>query len=343
MKPETTDDIFDIMQYYAPSAALNAAMELGLFWLLADRRMSVENIAQELDIPVNRTHYWLQLLCSLDLIEGDTGGYNPTRTAHKIIVDAHSQATWAFLASEARERFPAVQNLTHNIHLRESAWAVQGLKPPDYFEQMLDNPDRARRFTRMLYEIHAPLAEKIADALDMTGVSRLMDLGGGSGVNSLALLRRNPQLTAMVMDINHVCAAGREIAGENSMEDRISYHAADYLRDELPTGFDMILFCDAGPYSVEFFEKLKAVLKPGGRLVIADQFASPDGVPPYTWLYWAFLASLENPDFNLLSVADVQERLKQAGYQLLSERLLPISEDQRWSNDWTLIEAAPGI
>lgn len=35
---------------------------------------------------------------------------------------------------------------------------------------------------------------------------RLMDLSGGSGVVSQALLQRHPELTAAVVDIANVCA-----------------------------------------------------------------------------------------------------------------------------------------
>ncbi|NIV39852.1 MAG: hypothetical protein GWN58_63720, partial [Anaerolineae bacterium] len=90
----------------------------------------------------------------------------------------YSQDTWAFLAGEERERFPAVQDLPLHIRDQRSTWAIQGLKPPDYFEFLVQSPERARRFTRMLYEIHQPLAEQVAGALDTNGVERMMDLGG---------------------------------------------------------------------------------------------------------------------------------------------------------------------
>jgi hypothetical protein len=72
--------------------------------------------------------------------------------------------------------------------------------------------------------------------------------------------------------------------------------------------------------------------------VIVDQFAPAEGVAPSAWLHWAFLASLENPNFTLLTGIKVRSRLKQAGFQLLSERTLPHKEALRWSNDWVLIE-----
>jgi SAM-dependent methyltransferase len=340
MKPGTTDDVFDLMDSYVTSGALNAAMELGLFWLLAEQPMDKEGIAHALDIPINRCQYWLQLLSSMGLIEQGSEGYAPSSTTRAAILNAYSQETWAFLAGETLDRFPAVHDLALRIRQAGSAWAVQGLTPPDYFTQLLQSPERARRFTRMLYEIHLPLAEQVAESLDMSGVDRLMDLGGGSGVVSLALLRRHHHLTAVVVDIANVCAAGREIAAENSMEDRITYYEADFLHDDLPSGFGMVLECDAGPYSEALLRKIRTALNPGGCLAIVDQFAPTEGVAPSAWLHWAFQASLENPNFTLLTVTEVQSRLKQAGFQLLSERTLPHNEVLRWSSDWILIEAS---
>jgi len=339
MKPITPDDVIDLMDSYVTAASLNAAMELGLFWQLADGPLETETIAQRLDIPTNRCQYWLQLLSSVGLLEQGPDGYGPSPTARTAILDAYSQETWAFLAREMRDRSLAVHNLTRYIHEPGSAWEAQGLTRPDYFDQMIESPERAAHFTRTLYEIHLPLAEEVAGSLDMSGVDRLMDLGGGSGVVSLALLRRNPGLSAVVVDIANVCAAGREIARENALEDRITYHAADFLRDQLPSGFGLVLACDVAPYGEALLRKIRAALNPGGRLVIVDLFAPAEGVAPSAWLYWAMLASLENPNFSLMTVAQVQGRLINAGFQILSERSLAHSEVLRWSSDWTMIQA----
>ena len=81
----------------------------------------------------------------------------------------------------------------------------------------------------------------------------MLDLGGGSGVVSLALLRKQHDLTSVVVDVENVCQAGREIASENKLEKRITYLAADFLQDDLPTGFDMVMLCDVGSFSEILF------------------------------------------------------------------------------------------
>jgi predicted O-methyltransferase YrrM len=331
MKLTTRDDVFDYLWSYTAPLAVGAAMELGLFWLLAKKPLDATDVARALRVPQNRCSLWLQLLESIGLLEKTTRGYTPSSTARAAILDAYSQESWAFSAREARGRLPAVHDLALHMNKPGSAWEAQGLIPPDYFTAMIGSRKRAKEFTRMLYELHQELAEEVSNALDMTGVERLMDLGGGSGVISLALLGKCPRLTSVVVDIENVCIAGREIATEHPAGDRITYHAADFLQDELPGGFDMVLQCDAGNYRQSLFSKEHAILNSGGRLAIVGVFAPTEGVAPAARLHWAFLGSLEKSDSGYRTASQVKAPLTQAGFQFLSEKTL--------SHGWTLIEA----
>jgi len=153
--------------------------------------MSATDVAQSLNIPLNRCHNWLQILCKLGLLEHSTDGYAPSIIAREAILNVLSQDTWAFQAREERGSSLFVRDLALNISNPMSTWQTWNLTPPDYFQQIQEDPSYAARFTRKLYEIHCPLAEQLANMLDLRGVKSLLDLGGGSGVVSFALLRKN--------------------------------------------------------------------------------------------------------------------------------------------------------
>jgi SAM-dependent methyltransferase len=323
------------------AAVLGTAMELGIFWLLADNPLSAPELAQSLNIPLNRCHYWLQVLGTLGLLEDNGKGYAPSSTARDAILQVQSQDTWAFQAREDRDLSVYVQDLAVNISKPMSAWQVTTLTPADYFQQIEQDPLYSGRFTRKLYEIHRSFAEHLANMLDLRGVKRLLDLGGGSGVVSFALLRKRAELNAVVVDVESVCQAGREIASENKLESRVTYLAADVLKDDLPTGFDMVMLCDVGSFSEILLRRIHDVLNLKGRLVIVDKFApSKDGVPP-SRLLAAFLTSLESPaqSVEYITTGVVQTRLQQAGFRVLSTTPVPHKDNLPWNIDWIMIEA----
>ncbi len=341
VKPTKADQVLDLMDAAVPAAALGAALELGLFWLLETRPMDGKEVTRRLGIPAGRCRYLLQLLCSTGLINEGDDGFSPSSTARSAILDTYGQDSWALLAREARERLPGLCHLPLSLREPGSAWEAIGLTPRMYVDQMCEDAERARRFTRMLCELHQALADELADCLDLGGVDRLMDLGGGSGVVSLALLRRYPRLTVTVVDITNVCAAGREIAAEHSLEHRITYHAADFRRDELPSGFDMVLECDVNVYSVPLFRRVRDSLHAGGRFVIVDQLAPGEGVAPAARLHWALEGSLRAPAFQFPTAGMIGDQLREAGFRDLAESELPSApcSCSRFSGGMTVIEA----
>jgi SAM-dependent methyltransferase len=294
-----------------------------------------------LNIPLNRCHYWLQILCNLGLLEDTFEGYAPSTVAREAILNMLSQDTLAFQAREDRDLTLYVRDLALNISKPMSEWQAWNLTPANYFQQIEEDPIYVARFTRKLYQIHSSFAEQLAYKLDLRGVKQLLDLGGGSGVVSFALLRNHDELTSVVVDADIVCQVGREIARENQLERRVTYLVADFLKDDLPSGFDMVLLCDVGAFSEMLFRKIHEVMNPNDRLVIVDKFAPSKTSAPPSRLFSAFLTSLEYPSQSIDYITPdvVQNRLKQAGFRHISANSVPHTDNLPWNIDWVMIKA----
>ena len=131
------------------------------------------------------------------------------------------------------------------------------------------------------------------------------------------------------------------IASENKLEKRITYLAADFLKDDLPMGFDMVMLCDVGSLSELLFRRIHDVLNLKGRLVIVDKFAPTRTSAPPSRLLSAFLASLESPaeSIDCITTQVVQARLGDAGFRDVSSNPVPHEDNLPWNVDWTMIEA----
>lgn len=328
---KTKDDVHEMMGAYLQSAALNAALELGLFWLLADGRRSLASISQEMNIPEKRCRYWLGILAGMNLLRQDGDGYDLSPVARKAIVNTYSRDAWKMLALDAWDNFEESLRLGQRVSQSGS-----DRKPfPSYVQKMDADLGRARLFTKMLFELHSPLAQDIADALHLNGARTLLDVGGGSGVVSLTLLRRHPELAAVVVDIPNVCTAGREIADKVPEGDRISYHPADFTSEELPTDFDIVLYCDVAQFDDSLLARLARSLNEGGRLVIVNHWFDRGQEETVGRLGYLLTTSLSDPDFSLRTLEDIQGSLAQAGLAVEPIRELPYK-------NWKMIVARKG-
>ena len=316
-------------------------MGLDIYWLLDEKPLSALELAQSLDIPLNRCHYWLQILCKLGLLEYRTGCYCPSTVAKESILNVHNQDTWAFQAREDRDLTVYVRDLALNISKPMKAWESWDLRPVDYIQQIEKDPVYMASFTHKLYQIHRALAEQLANMLDLHGVKRLLDLGGGSGVVSFALLRAQKDLTSVVVDMESVCRVGRLIAMENQLENRIAYLPTDILKDNLPAGFDMVMLCDVGCFSENLFYRIHDALNKAGRLVIVDKFATSKTSTPPSRLLSAFLKSLKSPSDSVDYITKdvIETRLQHVGFRDITSISVPHHDNLPWNIDWTMVEA----
>ena len=322
----TTQNVRMQMRAYIDSVALNIALETGLFWQLAERPQTAAEIAQALDIPLYRSGAWLDMLAGLGYLRRKGDRYAPSDATSGAILEAFSVETWMHLAEEERYRFPFGVDLAQHMRHPLSVWAGQSRMPHDYLRSIAEDAGFARRFTHMLYELHLSLADAVAATLDLRNVERIMDLGGGSGVISLAILREKPGASAVVIDHPHVCAAGRAIVAGRSEGTRLTFLPGDFTHDDLPEGYDLALECDVGVYSETIFRRVWGALKPGGRLVIIDEFPTSlreDDAQQRRYAFYRAMTDFPVADHMRTSIAQVQAMLARAGFRLSVERSLP--------------------
>lgn len=330
MKIKNSYDVESLLKMYISSSALQLSLIVGLFYDLENNPQTVEQISKRYDIPHHRTQHWLNLLKELDLLEQLDEKFYPSSVATSAILKPYSKESWALLADGAHNRYLAGYNLVKHISHPQSVLKDQGVEFPNWFASILENKVYARDFTMTLYERHFEFAEEFAKFYSMAGIKKIMDIGGGSGVMSLALLKINPELHAVVIDVENVSTVGREIADNSEVGNRIEYKAIDYENEPLPSGFDAILLCDSvGIPKPEFSEKLNKSLNPGGRVVYVHNLDSESSWFNYDGMNIGFqrvnnifLNSLCSPSMRLKSVDDLKSALRDHKYSNVTEKIM---------------------
>ncbi|TKR33861.1 methyltransferase domain-containing protein [Luteimonas gilva] len=127
-------------------------------------------------------------------------------------------------------------------------------------------------------------------AIDGDAPIRAVDLGCGAGAVARALARQHPQARITCVTIAPVqIEYGRELNADAGVAERIDMHLSDYRDTGLPSeSFDRAWFVESachadGPDKRAPLAEAHRLLKPGGRLLIADGFKR-DARPLPRWL-----------------------------------------------------------
>jgi len=164
-------------------------------------------------------------------------------------------------------------------------------------ESAMEQENSARHLTLALAGRAKNVAPVLAQRLPMTDARVLLDLGGGTGVYSLALLQANPGLRAVIHDRPEVLKVAAEFVAKSGVADRVELHPGDMFLAEWPAA-DVILLSNVlhdwdVPECRRLVHRCANALPPGGRLVIHDVFLDDDlGGPLPLALYSAALFSL---------------------------------------------------
>ena len=125
---------------------------------------------------------------------------------------------------------------------------------------------------------------EIASLIDLEGVNRVLDIGGGSGAFSMAFVRAGAG-SAVVFDLPGVIPITKNYIDTEGFRASISTIEGDYHHDPLPSGFDLaflsaVIHSNSPEENRRLVRKAASSLNPGGRVVIVDWLMSDDRTEP---------------------------------------------------------------
>ncbi len=140
-------------------------------------------------------------------------------------------------------------------------------------------------FIAAMQSIGMRRASLIVGSLDLTGVRRVLDLGGASGAYAMEFVRRGDGLRAAVFDLLDVLPLTRRYLQEADMADCVDTVPGDYLVDGFGEGWDLIFMSNIihindPAENADLVVRAAAALGPRGRIVIQDFVPEDDRTGP---------------------------------------------------------------
>lgn len=211
--------------------------------------------------------------------------------------------------------------------------AIYGKDLFSYF--MEDEPEAGQVFDRAMTAITEASLGPITEALDLTGVTTVVDVGGGQGSLLRTVLERNPDAQGVLLEVEPVIGEAHEDLRSGTLSARCQLVPGD-CRESIPVAADMYLFRHVlhmwdDETGVQILRNCAASARPNSRIVVIEQLLSdgPDG--QYAALMDLHMLAVGGGRFR--SVQDFARLLQQAGLRL--QNVTTIS-----SGD-SLVEATP--
>jgi predicted O-methyltransferase YrrM len=300
----------DIQKAFTVSRLVVAAERLQLFRLLHGKRMKEEAIGRALKIHKYYLGPFLNAFVGLRLLHKVKDEYGNTPFAEKYFIDERSIYWTREYSNECVDSFEALTVLEEALATGKRYRTLRRARRPLYTEAMKRNRKQAENFTQMLFNLHQPEAEALAKYLDLSQHRALLDVGGGSGVMTIALAKKNPHLRATILDIKPVCSIAARNIRRAGLARRVKT-LPDDIHGDLPEDHDVIMMCDIGPISQRLLSSVHKSLAKGGLVVVVDRFLSEDGTQPLDRLVEHFAGS----SFGVTTWKEMVQAVEICGFQ----------------------------
>ena len=297
--------------------ALGAALDLELFNVLSGGKgVDVPEASDLLGIEERPARALLISCTALGLLgRREDGRYYNSPLSEKFLVRGKPDyfGGWVIMA---RDRlFPAWMGLTEALKTNRPRTWKEG---SGHFESIYSHPGELRTFLEGMHSLSIQSGRALAEALDFSSCSRLLDVGGGSGAYAIAVLEQYPRLRGVVFDLLPALEFAQEKIAEAGLSGRLKTIGGDFFK-ELPKGFDahllsMILH-DWGP------EENRAILRacfdalpPRGIVIISELMMDDEETGPLPAAQMAMNMIVENMGFNY-AWGEYEQWLTEVGFR----------------------------
>jgi len=306
---EKKEDIMTAARGFMQSRIILTAAELDLFTVIQDSSMSAEKIATQLGLDSRALERVLDCLVTFGLLLKEEGTYSLTDESARYSTK-HPASVFPMLLHMS-DLWPSWSNLTEVVR--------RGPDPRQKPSGPMEGTERRRAFIGAMHVVARTLSEEIAGSVELSGYRKMLDIGGGSGTYTAAFLKHNPQLKAILFDLQDVIPMAMERLSAEGLLDRVELVAGDFYSDDLPTGCDLALLSaiihqNSRQQNQELYRKTCLALDPGGMLLIRDHIMNEQRTWPPDGALFSINMLVMTPGGDTYSFQEVAQDLKNAGF-----------------------------
>lgn len=248
-----------------PAFAVLAGVQLDVFTAVHEGTRTVEDLAATLGVHADKLQALLYALVRAGFLTVDAGRFANTPEAATFLVRGSPQ-----YVGELVHTWPAFWNEV--LHTAASIRTGTAQAKVDYARMA---PEDLEAHYQSFHPVSVATGRELATRYDFSAARHLLDVGGGTGGQTMALTEAYPQLRATIVDLPTVTPITQRWVAAAQARDRIRVVSADVAVQAVEGRFDVAMMNSIIPLLAP--ETIRRILRhvsgamvSGGTLYITD-------------------------------------------------------------------------
>lgn len=309
-------NIFDILLAPWKIGVIIAAIRLNVFTIISDQEMAVEEIASKCAANQDRLKPLLDACISLGFLEFKNNRYKNAHFSRVYFIEGKRLYVGEFLKLVNNESLQWFQ-LPDLIQGKEK----KNIEFPDFDLTY-------KTFISAMNSIgHLGEAEALKNIVDLSGCKNMTDAGGGSGLYSIALCQKYPDLISIILDVEDTLAVTRELIADCQEKKQIILKEGDFFKYPMGDNLDAVLLSDVmyGDADAKILlQNAWNSLTHNGTLIVRGYYADPERSGPLFGALFAVKQLVDDPQSKIMTISMLERNVREIGFENI--RVEPLTE-----------------
>ncbi|SBS34263.1 Multifunctional cyclase-dehydratase-3-O-methyl transferase TcmN [Marinomonas spartinae] len=236
---ESIGKISEMMMLPLAAKSLNVAAEIGVADIINESTIHIETLSESMEVDKVILLNLIKVTSLFGFFTIDSDGYVKNSDYSMFLTTDHPQSMRQFCRLFGHEYYNAYDGLLHTTKTTNSGF--KHIYSKTLYEYLDDTPDRALVYDLAMRDFSRPVGKEITKTFAemFSNSKKIIDIGGGSGVITIEVLKQFGHLTGCIFDREDVCTRNKDHLPK-SVRDRITLHPGDFF-DSVPSGYDVYI------------------------------------------------------------------------------------------------------
>ena len=237
-KQSPVDRLISMADGFLISRGLYVVAELNIADQLINGPKTAEQISKNLNINSEATFRLLRMLSAHGIFKFESDSTFALNEISSLLTTKHPQSLHGFLLHEDEARWQAYGALSYTLKTGKPSF--NHLFNEGYFDYIARDKKRSEQFDKGMANISEEENKSIANNIDFSKYSHIVDVGGGVGGLLAAILNKYPSHSATLYELPHLASLAENYLKEKNLSDKVQVATGSFL-DSVVSGGNLYI------------------------------------------------------------------------------------------------------